>query len=69
MWWESPRCAGMIIVHTSRELTCSDPSCDDISSDRPVLVSHQWFVSCSETLGAECPICAGAESQALALSP
>lgn len=50
-------CDGMIIVHSSGEMTCSAPECDAVTRSRDVFDRHCWFISCAENLGSECPIC------------
>jgi hypothetical protein len=53
-----PFCDGTVITHVNQIVTCSNPECGAaISGIEAVLDQHSWFVSCTKTLGSECPIC------------
>jgi hypothetical protein len=48
---------GKSIIHSGRVVTGSDPMCEAASYGAgAVLDRHCWFVSCSDSLGSECPI-------------
>jgi hypothetical protein len=51
-------CRGSVIIHLNRVVTCTDPTCDAAAHGIGVVLDrHDWFVSCSTTLGYQCPLC------------
>jgi hypothetical protein len=50
-------CDGMVVVHMTGVASCSSADCDLLTQGRSVTDTHEWFVSCTESLGTECPLC------------
>jgi len=52
-----PECGGLVVVHRSGTLTCSEPSCDDDWEVRSPFERHVSFFSCDAALGEPCGDC------------
>jgi hypothetical protein len=52
-----PDCAGLVIVHQTGALTCSEPSCDHDMVTRSPFERHVSFFSCTAVLGGLCEEC------------
>jgi hypothetical protein len=50
-------CAGLVVVHRSGTLTCSEPTCDDDWAARSPFERHVSFFSCDAVLGQRCEDC------------
>jgi len=51
------QCGGLAIVHLDGEFTCSEAECIGAVVQQRPIDTHSIFVSCTDVLGADCPLC------------